>query len=326
MNSRNRWDWIETVAKLAGNLGFNSVKVRWKLTRWRDSTKNKSQATVDTISHVGYAHRLCSNCGRVQDRSAKVCPNCGQKFSHRSLEILSRIGLVTPHLASVNSILMVAIVACYLRTVSASGGLESIVQIDWRVLLGFGGDYPPYVLAGEWWRLGTSIFLHAGIMHLLFNLFALAEIGTEIEEIFGRGRLLFFFMFTGIVASAFSLVWRHYLANSGGVGVGASGAIMGLIGVAAAWGHKDGTTIGRSIRDMMLKWLAYTMVFGFFIGADNAAHIGGFVCGGAIGWFAQPKTRKRSVVISWSLTFVGALLATICVLLVLFSHSRYELF
>ena len=61
------------------------------------------------------------------------------------------------------------------------------------------------------------------------------------------------------------------------------GAVMGLCGVAAGWGQREGTTAGREIRNMMLKWAAYTVLFGFFIGADNAAHAAGFVSGGVIG-------------------------------------------
>ena len=307
MNSKNRFDWIDTITKIAGALGFNSVRVRWKLMRWRKSTKHKGQGAVDTISHVGYEHRICPNCGRLQDGSHKICTNCGASLTPRFLEILNRIGLVTPHLVSVSSIVLVAIVGCYLRTVSANGSL-GFINIDWQVLLAFGANYPPSILAGEWWRLGTCIFLHADLMHLLFNLFALAQIGPEIEEILGRARFLFFFMLTGIVAALWSLVWRHYVTGVEGIGIGASGAIMGLVGLAAGWGQRDGTSIGRSIRNMMLKWGAYTVVFGFFLGADNAAHMAGFLFGGLLGFFALPRTRKRSAIISGVFALIGVLL------------------
>jgi hypothetical protein len=88
---------------------------------------------------------------------------------------------------------------------------------------------------------------------------------------------------TGVLASLGSTwVGRH------GVGIGASGAIMGLVGVVAGHGHRLGTTIGRNDRNAMMKWIVYVLVFGYFIGADNVAHVVGLLSGLIIGYAARP--------------------------------------
>jgi len=137
--------------------------------------------------------------------------------------------------------------------------------------------------------LGTAVFMHAGIWHLGFNLFALAQIGPMVEELFGRGRMLLLFLVTGIVANVGALAVGVY-----GVGIGASGALMGLVGLAAGWGQRDGTGAGLNVRNRMLKWAAYVMVFGFVIRADNAAHLFGFLAGGVFGFALPPRHLRRT--------------------------------
>ena len=169
-------------------------------------------------------------------------------------------------------------------------------------------------MEGEWWRLSTYIFLHAGLVHILFNLIALQQIGPQIEQVFGRGRMLFFFMLTGIAAGAGS-----ELLGLRGVGIGASGALMGLIGLAAGWGQRDGTAMGKAVRNQMAMWGFYTMIFGYMIGADNAAHGSGFVSGALLGLLCKAQW-ERAGNRGWDILFglVGAAAAMGTVALVLF--------
>jgi rhomboid protease GluP len=135
------------------------------------------------------------------------------------------------------------------------------------------------------------VFLHIGLLHLGFNLVALAQIGPAIEETFGRGRMVFLFMLTGVAGFAACQV-----VGMRAISAGASGAIMGLCGAAAGWGQRDGTGTGRTVRNQMLKWGAYTMVFGAFIGANNVAHAAGFVAGALLGYIMPPRWLRRGQV------------------------------
>jgi rhomboid protease GluP len=126
--------------------------------------------------------------------------------------------------------------------------------------------------------------------------------------------MLFFFMLTGILAGAGSEV-----LGLRGVGIGASGSLMGFIGMAAGWGQKDGGRMGLAVRDMMVKWALYTVVFGVLIRADNAAHVTGFLSGALIGWISKPQWRRpKSPLADWFFGLAGAGAAIGTVLLILF--------
>ena len=178
---------------------------------------------------------------------------------------------------------------------------------DSSSLVAFGAYWPPRIRDGEWWRLGTANFLHIGLWHLGFNALALGQVGPQLEETFGRARVLFFFVATGVFAFAACLLWNLEVVSAG-----ASGSLMGLIGVAAAWGQRDGSSIGRGVRDQMLKWALYTIVFGYFIGANNVAHAGGFLSGVALGACYRPALLAQTKD-SWASRMLGlvGLLATV---------------
>lgn len=279
------FDWIETLVTLAGLVGMNKVRVRWKLMRYREGAAQQGRRARARAAHVGYEHKVCPRCGTINDRDARTCVKCEDRLRSHRWQQVERVGLSVPGFLSISTALCVAMLAIYafLATESA-GGLWSL---DSLTLLRHGGSYPPAIRAGEVWRLGTSIFLHAGLWHIGFNVIALWQIGPSLEQLYGRHRMLFFFMVTGIVAALGSSLFRF-----GGVGIGASGAIMGLIGLAAGWGQRDGTTVGRGVRNRMVKWAIYVMIFGWFIGADNLAHGIGFGAGALIGYLA-PALKPR---------------------------------
>jgi rhomboid protease GluP len=94
---------------------------------------------------------------------------------------------------------------------------------------------------------------------------------------------------------------------------------MGLIGLAAGWGHKDGTRTGIAIRNFMAQWGLYTIVFGFLVRADNAAHASGFACGFLLGLLARPQwDQRRSRALDGVMTFIGVVLAAGTAFLVFF--------
>jgi len=303
-------DWVDRLAKAAGWLGFNPVRVRWKLDRLRQRAAERRLRAGQRVEQIRYAHKVCPRCGRVNDRSDDVCAGCGARLGGRIWHVLARIGVGFPEALSVSSLLGLAIVAVYARMALAEGGADSIFSFKLDTLFRFGGRWPPAIWAGEWWRLGTSIFMHAGIWHLGFNLLALAQIGPPVEELFGRGRMLLFYLLTGVVANLGAIGVGVY-----GVGIGASGALMGLIGLAAGWGQRAGTTAGRSVRNRMLKWAVYVMIFGFVIRADNAAHLFGFLSGGLIGFAVRPEHLRRTerlwLQVLQSLLGAGATLALV---------------
>jgi membrane associated rhomboid family serine protease/ribosomal protein L40E len=274
-------DWIDRVVAVCAALGLNGVRVRWKLQRLQKGWNAVMRRNEQRIWHVRYEHHLCRQCGALQHRGARNCDRCGASMGTRAGHVLKRLGVFVPDGLSLSLLLGAALVIVYGRVALASHGLW--LALPAQSLIHFGGSLPAGVASEEWWRPATSIFLHAGLWHLAFNLLALASVGPQVEQIYGRAMMLTLFLVTGVLASLGSTWVGRY-----GVGIGASGAIMGLVGVVAGHGQRLGTTAGRLARNAMLKWSLYVFVFGYFLGADNVAHIIGLMVGMAIGYAVRP--------------------------------------
>ena len=306
--------WIEKVVDIAGSLGFNKMRLRWKLLRWQESRRKARRWREQRMAHIGYQHKTCHECGAVQDRNEAICTRCGAKLTSRALQVLQRIGLTTPEFLSMSTVLVLVLIGVHLRVWLAAG--NAAFSVPGQLLVDFGGRYPP-LLSDEPWRLLTSIFLHAGLIHLGFNVLALATIGPRIEELYGRWTVLMLFVITGTLANLGSVA-----VGLTGVGIGASGGIMGLVGAAAGHGQRVGTSYGRTLRNDMLKWAAYTLLFGFWIHADNAAHALGFIAGAAFGYTVKPAAwnHPRLRVVRAIGKLIGAA-AAIAALAIIFTRT-----
>ena len=180
-------------------------------------------------------------------------------------------------------ILLALFVVSVLLSLWLFGSWTSLTSTDLRVLILLGAKVDELVAAGELWRLLTAVFLHSGVMHLLFNLYALYTLGPLLEGYIGHLRFLAVFVVSGLYGSLLSY------AFSGSISVGASGAIFGLLGATTVfflrYRHHFGGQ-GRAILQNMLLVLALNLLIGFsasFI--DNWGHIGGLIGGGiGDGW------------------------------------------
>ncbi|MGE3539877.1 MAG: rhomboid family intramembrane serine protease [Candidatus Tectimicrobiota bacterium] len=150
-------------------------------------------------------------------------------------------------------------------------------------LLHWGANFGPRTTQGEPWRLLTSMFLHIGILHLLFNMVALWNIGRFIERLIGSTGFVVLYMLSGLTGSLASVLW-----NPIAVSAGASGAIFGLFGGLLGFLVRHRDTAAHSflatLRSNTLAFLGYNLLFGMVQeGIDMAAHLGGlgggFLCG-----------------------------------------------
>lgn len=276
-------DWVDRVTEIAGRLGLNPVRTRWKLERWRRSWYRRTRRLEGRVDQLRYRHQFCPRCGAIAPEGAADCPSCDAKLPSRAAQLARRAGLNFDAWVTAPRLLMALCVAAYVWVATqgeASGPLD-LAAFD---LIRWGGNYPPATVAGAWWRLASHMFLHAGLWHIGFNMVALHIVGNLAEEIYGWSRTLLVFLVTGLAAGVASLFF-----TGTNVSIGASGAIMGLIGLMAVWGHRAGTSIGKQIRGRMVRWVIYTAVFGVFIGADHAAHGGGLVGGIVLGMLLRPR-------------------------------------
>lgn len=128
---------------------------------------------------------------------------------------------------------------------------------------------------GEYFRLITCSFLHIGIFHLLFNMYALYVIGSQAESFFGKIKYLIIYLFSAVSASLLSLMFSANVISAG-----ASGAIFGLMGALLYFGYHYRIYLGNVIKSQILPIIVINLLFGFLVsGVDNAAHIGGLIGG-----------------------------------------------
>ncbi len=158
----------------------------------------------------------------------------------------------------------------------------------------------------EYWRLLTAMFLHAGLLHILFNMYALYLFGYLIENTFGKPRFIAIYFVTGLFASAASF----YFSNPCVPAVGASGAIFGLLGAWVAFNfRRRQTAFGSANLRWALFLIAFNLILGFSLrGIDNSAHIGGLVAGIVTGFTAEgfgPPSVRRAARIAGFVGLVG---------------------
>lgn len=160
---------------------------------------------------------------------------------------------------------------------------------DLGALIAVGANLKSATLAGEWWRMATSMFLHVGVAHLALNLYGLWILGRLVEQMHGSVRTLAIYGISGLLGALAST----YLGGAG-TAVGASGAVMGLMGAALAeLGIYRSRYPRRWVRPLfgMLAILTLAQVaVGFFYPiVDQWGHVGGLLGGAAIGALLSPS-------------------------------------
>jgi membrane associated rhomboid family serine protease/Tfp pilus assembly protein PilF len=179
-------------------------------------------------------------------------------------------------------------------------------------LMDWGANFGPRTLAGEWWRLITSVFVHIGILHIALNMWCLWSLGEMAEALYGHFTFAAMYLICGLAGSVASIAWHPATVSAG-----ASGAIFGIAGALIAslklgQFSAPGAVVKRMLSSVV-TFAVYNLIFGAISGiTDNAAHIGGLVAGLALGALIvllapqhdQPLRRVTALVI--------VLLAVIC--------------
>lgn len=131
-----------------------------------------------------------------------------------------------------------------------------------------------FVKEHQIYRLITSAFLHQEVFHLLFNMYALYIIGSQVESFVGKYKFLLIYLGSAISASLLSCT-----VNTG-FSLGASGAIFGLMGMLLYFGNQYRLYLDSALRSQIIPLIVANLLIGFIVpGIDNAAHIGGLIGG-----------------------------------------------
>lgn len=139
----------------------------------------------------------------------------------------------------------------------------------------FGNNYE-LVQNGEFYRLFTCMFVHADIMHILFNMIALYSIGPVVERYYGKSKFLLIYLVSGLLGSIFSGVFM----TADSISIGASGAIFGLLGSICYFTYYYRATLQGILRGSIMPVIIINLVIGFLSSSiDLSAHIGGLIGG-----------------------------------------------
>jgi rhomboid protease GluP len=179
-------------------------------------------------------------------------------------------------------------------------------------IIRWGGNFGSLTLTGDWWRLITCVFVHIGIIHLAFNMYALYMAGVYLEPMLGKTKYIMAYLCTGVFASLASLWWHKEPVAS----AGASGAIFGMYGVFLAL--LSTSLIPKQIRNSLLQsigvFVVYNLVYGMKSGVDNSAHVGGLLSGLIIGYIYYPGLKaagKKSMAIVGLITVLTVVAAAV---------------
>jgi rhomboid protease GluP len=276
-----------------------SPRWRWKLQRFQNSVEEFKEQVREFLKTAAVKQKICPACRALVGANETRCPFCNEFISP-----LNRIGVrrVTagflPEMSTTHALVAInfLLFGICLVAVTQSGDPWSALVSGFpaSLLVRLGSNYGlEIVFYGQYWRLLTGAFLHANLIHLLFNMLVLGDVGQSVEEMYGSTRFISLYVWTALCGSLVSHWWRYPMNNM----VGASGAIFGLFGVMIAYGYRHRTGLAEQIRSMFIRWAIYGLVFGFLMGADNAAHIGGLAGGFAFGFFVSdmPPVTKEAI-------------------------------
>lgn len=160
----------------------------------------------------------------------------------------------------------------------------------------------PSIRAGEYYRLVSGMFLHAGIFHLLINCYSLYVIGSQMESFLGKWKFLLIYLFSGIIGSLFTMMFNGNMGS-----VGASGAIFGLMGSMLYFGYHYRVYLGNVMKSQIIPLILLNLLIGFSLPRiDSAAHIGGLI-GGALITTAlgiEDKSTNFEKINGWIITAI----------------------
>lgn len=236
---------------------------------------------------------LCPRCGRLTHPDAAKCLVCGLQRPGR-WQWAGRLGRLW-RTGSFTGLVTVACVALYVVSliIEPAAALHprgpfdlfspSGRALDW---LGMTGAFAWQ--QGRWWTLLTAIYLHGSLLHILFNVLWIRQLGPAVEELYGPARLVIIFTVSGALGFVVSNFVSAYPT------VGASGAIFGLLGAMVAYGRRRGGTFGAMVLRQYGQWALVLFILGFFMaGVNNLAHAGGFVGGFGAGLVLSFSDRRQ---------------------------------
>jgi rhomboid protease GluP len=247
---------------------------------------------------------VCPSCGSLVGVNDERCYNCGRVnpglwgFAPLLRRLGADFGFVPLVVGSCGVLYVLSLLASGSELLTVMGGLFSMLSPSLRALLFFGasGSVPVFGL-GAWWTVLSATWLHGGLLHILFNMMWVRDLGPATADVIGPARTVVVYTLSGVcgfflssVAGAFIDAPVFFLRGAT-LTIGASASIFGLLGALVHYGRTSGSSL---VHGTALRYALILGLFGLFMpGIDNYAHAGGFIGGYGISAFFNPMTRER---------------------------------
>lgn len=242
---------------------------------------------------------LCPRCRKLISRDEEFCPFCGVKRPAKRMPDIFMRWSATP--GEIVRPLIIINVIFYILTLLIApihfGNLHNPLGFlapgnRSLLILGATGTMPVFNLH-RWWTLLSASFLHGSLLHLLFNMAALNQLGRLCAEIFGLHRFLIIYIVSGIIG--------FYLSTLAGImlTIGASASLCGLIGALLYYGKSRGGEYGQMVVQQVRGWIIGLVLIGLFLPSiNNWGHGGGLLGGLALAaLLSYPERRSTSLAI-----------------------------
>jgi len=247
---------------------------------------------------------VCASCGSLVGVNDDTCYSCGRRnpglwgYGRALRELGNDLGFV--------KIVVFGCVALYAATLFLTisigepigmGSIFSMLGPGMRALVAFGasGEIPVFGM-GRWWSFLSAGWLHAGLLHLGFNMMMVRQLGPPTADIYGAARMVIIYTIGGVVGFIFSTIAGYVLPampiiGGGSFTIGASAPIFGLVGSLMYYSRRGGSSL---VRSAVMGYVMSAVLFGILMpGIDNWAHAGGFVGGYLTGMWLDPLKPER---------------------------------
>ena len=250
---------------------------------------------------------VCASCGSLVGVNDETCYSCGRRnpglwgFGPMLRAFGNDLGFVTLVVYGCSALYIIglAMTVALGGNIMGSGNPLSMLSPSpgVQVILGAAGAEPVFRF-GRWWTVLTASWLHASLLHILFNMLWIRQLGPATADIYGPGRMVIIYTVAGVVGFTISSIAGYYLSwmpipflRGAWQTVGASAPIFGLLGALVYYGNRGGSSM---IRSEALGYAVTLGIMGFIMpGIDNYAHGGGFLGGYLTAVWLDPLKPER---------------------------------
>ena len=259
---------------------------------------------------------VCADCGKLVGVNEPRCPYCGAwrpgLFGWGPVirnVVGQRHDLVSLILGTCITLYAIALLL-EPDAIFAGGGLFSLLAPGSRALYQLGMTGGVAWEQGWWWTLLTANYLHGGVLHILFNMMWIRNLGPAASEVYGPARTFVLFNAAGAAGFLVSNLMTSMASPLAFASptIGASGGIFGLLAALIVYGRKRG---GRALETQLWQWAILLFVFGFIMrGVNNWAHgagfAGGWVAAHLMGFIDEQRESSSMLIASLALIVLTA--------------------